>query len=135
MATFETVEPGTIALIQQTPEGRILQIGLTPAQSNMLQFFLAKLSEESKLIQMPEDYDLILKSSLCPKCRKSSRITPKYTQQKYYKLIMKPLYTEVFTLKISSTQKRTLEKLKSRNIKVSDFVRKAISEKIKRDYA
>ena len=63
------------------------------------------------------------------------RTTPKYTQQKYYKLIMKPLYTEVFTLKISSTQKRTLEKLKSRNIKVSDFVRKAISEKIKRDYA
>ena len=59
----------------------------------------------------------------------------KYTQQKYYKNIMRPLYTEVFTLKISSTQKRTLEKLKSRNIKVSDFVRKAISEKIKRDYA
>ena len=48
---------------------------------------------------------------------------------------MRPLYTEVFTLKISATQKRTLEKLKSRNIKVSDFVRKAISEKIKRDYA
>jgi post-segregation antitoxin (ccd killing protein) len=48
---------------------------------------------------------------------------------------VKPLYTEVFTLKISSTQKRTLEKLKSRNIKVSDFVRKAIAEKIKRDYA
>ena len=47
---------------------------------------------------------------------------------------MKPLYTEVFTLKITSTQKRTLEKLKSRNIKVSDFVRKAIAEKIKRDY-
>ena len=47
---------------------------------------------------------------------------------------MKTLYTEVFTLKISSTQKRTLEKLKSRNIKVSDFVRKAISEKIKRRY-
>ena len=48
---------------------------------------------------------------------------------------MKPLYTEVFTLKISSTQKRTLEKLKSRNIKVSDFERKAIPEKIQRDYA
>ncbi len=48
---------------------------------------------------------------------------------------MKPLYTEVFTLKISSTQKRTLEKLKSRNIKVSDFVRKAIAEKIQRDYS
>ena len=48
---------------------------------------------------------------------------------------MKPLYTEVFTLKISSTQKITLEKLKSRKIKVSDFVRKAIAEKIQRDYA
>ena len=47
---------------------------------------------------------------------------------------MKPLYIEVFTLKISATQKRTLEKLKSRNIKVSDFVRKAIAEKINRDY-
>jgi len=47
---------------------------------------------------------------------------------------MKPLYTEVFTLKITSTQKRTLEKLKSRNIKVSDFVRKAIAEKINREY-
>ena len=42
--------------------------------------------------------------------------------------MMKPLYTEVFTLKISSKQKRTLEKLKSRNIKVSDFVRKAITQ-------
>ena len=66
IATFETVEVGTIALIQQTEGGRILQIGLTPAQSNMLQLFLAKLSEESKLIQMPEEYDLVLKSSLKP---------------------------------------------------------------------
>ena len=64
MATFETVDVGTVALIQQTEDGRILQIGLTVAQSNMLQFFLAKLSEESKLIQMPEEYDLVLKSSL-----------------------------------------------------------------------
>lgn len=64
MATFETVEVGTIALIQQTEEGRIVQIGLTPSQSNMLQFFLAELSKESKLIQMPEEYDLVLKSSL-----------------------------------------------------------------------
>ena len=47
---------------------------------------------------------------------------------------MKPLYTEVFTLKISKQQKQTLDKLKSRNIKVSSFVRKAIAEKINRDY-
>lgn len=47
---------------------------------------------------------------------------------------MEPLYTEVFTLKISAVQKLTLQKLKSRNIKVSSFVRKAIAEKIERDY-
>lgn len=45
-----------------------------------------------------------------------------------------PLYTEVFTLKISKVQKQTLDKLKSRNIKVSSFVRKAIAEKINREY-
>ena len=48
---------------------------------------------------------------------------------------MKPLYTEVFTLKISKSQKQTLGKLKDRNIKVSSFVRNAIAEKINRDYA
>ena len=64
MATFETVEVGTIALIQQTETGRILQIGLTPNQSEMLQSFLAVISKESKLIQMSEEYDLGLKSSL-----------------------------------------------------------------------
>lgn len=64
MATFETVEVGTIALIQQTEDGRILQIGLTPNQSEMLQSFLAVISKESKLLQMPEEYDLVLKSSL-----------------------------------------------------------------------
>lgn len=73
MEKFETVKPGTIALIQQTEDGRIVQIGITQAQSNMLQFFLSKLSEESKLIQMPEDYDLVLKSSVCKRCQKNGR--------------------------------------------------------------
>ena len=48
---------------------------------------------------------------------------------------MNPLYTEVFTLKISKKQKATLEKLKAKNIKVSGFVRKAIAEKIKKEYS
>lgn len=43
------------------------------------------------------------------------------------------LYTEVITLKISKFQKNTLDKLRNRNIKVSEFVRKAIAEKIKKD--
>lgn len=43
------------------------------------------------------------------------------------------LYTEVITLKVSKIQKETLDKLRSRNIRVSDFIRKAIAEKIRRD--
>lgn len=43
------------------------------------------------------------------------------------------IYTEKISIKISKTQKETLEKLKVRNVRVSDFIRKAIAEKIKRD--
>jgi hypothetical protein len=43
------------------------------------------------------------------------------------------IYTEVITLKISKTQKQTLDKLRVRNIKVSNFIRQAIKEKILRD--
>lgn len=67
MANFTTAEPGTIALIQQTKEGRIQQIALTVEQSDMLQFFLGKLSEVSPLVQMGEEHDLILKSSVAKK--------------------------------------------------------------------
>jgi hypothetical protein len=42
-------------------------------------------------------------------------------------------YTEVITLKITTNQKQTLNKLKSRNIKVAHFIRLAISEKLQRD--
>jgi len=67
---FENVEVGTIALIQQTETGRILQIGLTEEQSRMLQFFLASMStKESPLVQMGEDHDLVLKSSICKRCQ------------------------------------------------------------------
>lgn len=48
---------------------------------------------------------------------------------------MKPLeYSEVYVLKISKVQKQTLQKLKERGIVVSKFVRKAIQEKIQREY-
>jgi post-segregation antitoxin (ccd killing protein) len=42
-------------------------------------------------------------------------------------------YTETQNIKISKIQKETLNKLKERNIRVSDFIRKAIAEKLKRD--
>jgi post-segregation antitoxin (ccd killing protein) len=43
-------------------------------------------------------------------------------------------YTEVITLKISETQKQTLDKMRGYNISVSRFIRDAIKEKIKREY-
>jgi len=44
------------------------------------------------------------------------------------------IYTKQISLKISELQKETLNKLSSRNIKVSNFIRLAIKEKIERDY-
>ncbi len=44
------------------------------------------------------------------------------------------IYTEVITLKITSTQKETLNKMRCYNIDVSKFIRESISEKIKREY-
>jgi len=64
MKNFKTLEPGKIALIQQTDDGRILQIGLTESQSGMLQGFLSILSQTQPLVQMGEDWDLVLKSSI-----------------------------------------------------------------------
>jgi hypothetical protein len=43
-------------------------------------------------------------------------------------------YTEIYSFKISKEQKETLLKLEKYNIKISAFIRIAISEKIKRDY-
>jgi len=42
-------------------------------------------------------------------------------------------YTEVTTVKLSKVQKQTLGKLRDRKIKVSQFIRDAISEKLVRD--
>lgn len=64
MAKFKQLETGAIALIQQLEDGRIVQIGLTEQQSTMLQLFLSGISKESKLIRMPEEYDLVLKSTV-----------------------------------------------------------------------
>lgn len=70
MANFTQLEVGKIALIQQDDKGNIIQIGLLKEQSELLQLFLASISKESKLIKMPESYNLVLKSSLCNKCKK-----------------------------------------------------------------
>ena len=43
------------------------------------------------------------------------------------------LYTKTKVIRISETQLNTLQKMKSLNIDVGNFIRIAISEKIKRD--
>lgn len=68
MATFEALEPGKVALIQQDDKGRILQIGMTKEQSIMLQSFLSILSQGSPLVQMTKEYDLVLRSEICTNC-------------------------------------------------------------------
>jgi len=67
----ETVNVGTIALIQQTETGRILQVAITEEQSKLLQIFLASISQGNPLVQMGENHDLILKSNVCKKCQKN----------------------------------------------------------------
>ena len=43
-------------------------------------------------------------------------------------------YTKIKVIRISETQLKTLQKMKSYNIDVGKFIRDAISEKIKREY-
>lgn len=45
-----------------------------------------------------------------------------------------PEKTEILNIRISQTQKATLDKLKGYNVVVSKFIRNAIKEKLKRDY-
>jgi hypothetical protein len=44
------------------------------------------------------------------------------------------LYTKVKVIRISESQHKTLQKMKSYNVDVGKFIRDAISEKIKREY-
>ena len=48
----------------------------------------------------------------------------------------KPIkYTKVKTIRITNIQHETLIKMSEYNVNVGDFIRSAISEKIKRDYS
>lgn len=70
MPKFERAEIGSICLIKETEDGRIVQVGMTEAQNKMLQFFLASItSKEQPLVIMREDFDLVLKRDVCKKCK------------------------------------------------------------------
>ena len=61
---FTRLKLGEVGLVQETKDGRIIQIGLIPEQSKMLQSFLGTISQVSPLVQMGDDYELVLKSEL-----------------------------------------------------------------------
>jgi hypothetical protein len=63
------VTENEIALVRQLSDGRIVQIALSVEQSKMLQNFLSAISQSSPLILMGEEYDMILKSAVCKKCK------------------------------------------------------------------
>ena len=62
MAQIERLNIGAVGLVQETEDGRIRQIGLTEEQSKLLQVLVASISNVSPLLQMGEEYDLVLKS-------------------------------------------------------------------------
>jgi hypothetical protein len=62
MANIERLELGKIGLVRVTSDGRIVQLGLTVEQSEMLQFFLATISQDNPLVVMGEDYELVFKN-------------------------------------------------------------------------
>jgi len=43
-------------------------------------------------------------------------------------------YTKTIQVMVTDTQSKTLDKMRDRNVKIPQFIRDAISEKIKRDY-
>ncbi len=51
----------TIGLIMEK-DNEIVQLGLTEDQSRLLHAFVASMSKEKELVQLPKEYNLILKS-------------------------------------------------------------------------
>ena len=66
MATFEEQKEGNIALIIQKGD-RIIQLGISTEHNELLQNMLAMFSKQTPFVQMPEEYDLVLKSALINK--------------------------------------------------------------------
>lgn len=53
-----------IGLIKRMADGRIVQIGMTQEQQARLKLSLAAISQDSPMVRMPEQYDLVLKSEV-----------------------------------------------------------------------
>lgn len=64
MSNFKQLEAGEIFLVMQEPDGRICQIAITEEQHVLLKSVLAAMSKEKQFVKMPEEYDMVLKSTI-----------------------------------------------------------------------
>ena len=56
---IEKAKVGSVGLIQETEDGRIIQLGMTEEQSTMINVLVAKISEASPLQNLGKDYEMI----------------------------------------------------------------------------
>jgi len=61
MAVIQNAEIGKVGLIQQRPNGTIIQLGMNQEQFDALQLFVAALSKEKPLVFIDGDNELIPK--------------------------------------------------------------------------
>ncbi len=62
MSKFESLQPNQVGLISQDESGVIYQIALTEEQSTTINAIVAMMSQNSPLVRLPKEYDLILKT-------------------------------------------------------------------------
>ncbi len=58
---IERADIGSIGLIKETKDGRIVQLAMTEEQSKIIQILVAKMSKHKPLIQLGKEYDLFTK--------------------------------------------------------------------------
>jgi len=63
MAKYDFIKDGEIGLIT-TKNGRIVQLGVTKETHRTLMILIASISKENPLVEMGEDHDLVLKSTV-----------------------------------------------------------------------
>lgn len=64
MAVIKQAEIGTVGLIQELPDGRIIQLGMNQEQFDTLQLFVAALSRDNPFVKIAGDNELIPKHTV-----------------------------------------------------------------------
>ncbi len=59
---IKNAESGHFGIVQLQEDGRIMQIGLTESQNELLKVLLSSFSDKQSLVLLPNEYELVLKS-------------------------------------------------------------------------